>query len=70
MLVCHINEQLQFLSHNFYEFVNDFVKTELPFMWDLSVDLHSSLVIEHLVYFEKFISCWTTDTQVGRKSVK
>lgn len=65
------------------QIVNDFVKTELLFMSDLSIDLHSSLMIEHLLYFiliyffhllyfnfEKFLSCGATYIQVVQKSVK
>jgi len=38
----------------------------------LSIDLHSSLIIEHLLYFnfEKYLSCGATDIQVFRKGVK
>lgn len=40
------------------KFIDDFVKTELLLMLDLSIDLHSSWIIEYLLYFnfEKLLS--------------
>lgn len=45
-----INNYNLFLSLNFCKFVNDFVKTELILISDLSIYFHSSVIREHFCF--------------------